>query len=208
MTTVADEIRAALKDVRGDGLTPEEVYVKCNSATSADQISIALSAFVKRDEAIRTTVHGQRAGRFRLNPQYVPARGQEEPGNGARLVMGSAHDDKQTPGPKPGKKNKKKRGKAAKKKAGKKRKYTRRVAPHPLPTLSHQGRGKRFKNSLSPGGRETERGASAAGQRASDFAINEDGDLGISAGEHKIALSRPEVQRLQGFLNTTAPLWQ
>ena len=40
------------------------------------------------------------------------------------------------------------------------------------------------------------------------IAINEDGDLGITATQGRIALTRAEVQRLQGFLETTAPLWQ
>ena len=89
---------------------------------------------------------------------------------------------------------------AAKKKAGKKRKYTRRAAPHHLSPLPDPlQRVEREKSG---------RGAPADAQRASDFAINEDGDLGISAGGTRIALARPEVQRLQGFLKTTAPLWQ
>ena len=93
------------------------------------------------------------------------------------------------------KKTRPKKAKAAK------RKYTRRAAPHPLPTLSRQ--------------RERELGSKpslplrdSAGERGESlFAINEDGDLGITKGESRIAMNRTDVQRLQTFLKTVAPLW-
>lgn len=42
---------------------------------------------------------------------------------------------------------------------------------------------------------------------ATNFAIQEDGMLGISMGERSLQIPRAAVQRLRDFLETTSPLW-
>lgn len=211
MATLADEIRSVLKFATGP-LSGAEIFAKCASASSVDQISIALSAFVKRGEAQRQEVVGQRGGSFIINPSFVPGRQSSESAEGGRIVAGKsgmagaarAAKHQAAEEPKAAKKTKKKRGpnKAAK----------RSKKANPLPRISKKSKRKIRKvlRHAAPPQALPETPAQDPGPTAT-FGIRDDGALGIDieveGRSSNVRLPRLEVQRLRDFLETTSPLW-
>lgn len=83
-----------------------------------------------------------------------------------------------------------------------KRKYTRKAKPANAPKVK-----RKYTHRAPPQEQTPSPAAVALDSSAAVFAIRQDGELGIDRDGQAVSLPRMEVQRLQAFLKTVAPLW-
>lgn len=157
-------------------------------------------------------LHNNKEINRKKNPDgggYVYWSGTELPAaEGARMVNGrDTKDDDEVVAPPKAKKAKPGRGpkqsrvaKAAKPKKEKKAKKAKRTPVRRPPQMLPVSIGY-----VPPGIPEAPTDSAAPGIAV--FGIRHDGKLVIDNDGQAVALAKPEVQRLQGFLKTVSPLW-
>lgn len=206
MTTLAGEIRAALKNSTG-ALSAADIFLQCESATSVDQVTLNLYSFIKRDEVLHKKSLTGSDGTYEYNAGFVPGRAFSGQAETSRMVKGKSMSagggslGRPRAAPTPprmpvttAKMLERVVDKVEADKKPAKRKYKKRTPPQALPVPIAE----RIATALP---------APIALKAPALFAIRDDGMVGISLGTNAVSLPPAEVQRLQDFLKTVSPLW-